>query len=108
MEAFYKYSEFSFKTSLFTDNDIGTINPHKDTTNNTTDHIIIDQEEYIHRDYLSFLILIMIAFFILSYYLYYISKFGLKKAKNNNSETTAIQAKYDIMKYLSTANFSKI
>ena len=69
---------------------------------NTTS--IIDQTY--HTEYLSLLILTMIIFFGFSYYLYYTAKHGLKNARNSNSETIALQSKFEIIKSFSTAQAS--
>jgi hypothetical protein len=67
----------------------------------------ISDEEFYHKNNLSFLLLIMFAFFILSYYLHYVSKYNIKKAKSTNSENNIIYLKYSNVQNLSVANFSK-
>lgn len=90
-------------------NDIVPINTENtaNTTNINNPPIIIDPEaKYYHKNYLSFLLILMIAFLIMAYYLYYVAKNNLKKAKNANINTTAIYSKYEIFKNLSIANLS--
>ncbi len=79
-------------------------------TNSTTNGINteLNDEIYYHKNNLALLLILMIAFFILSYYLHYVSKFSIKKAKSTNSESNITFLKYSNIQNLSIANFSKI
>jgi hypothetical protein len=72
---------------------------------NTTEQDV-NINAYYHTDYISFLIITMLAFFIVSYYLYYIAKQGSKRAKSTGIETTVIHYKYDIIRSLAITNAS--
>jgi hypothetical protein len=63
--------------------------------------------DYYHKNNLGLLMLMMIAFFILSYYLHYVSKYNIKKAKSTNTESNITFMKYSNLQNLSIANFSK-
>jgi hypothetical protein len=65
-----------------------------------------DPDSSYHTDYISILIITMLAFFIVSYYLYYIAKQGSKRAKSTGAETTVIHYKYEIIRSLAIANAS--
>jgi hypothetical protein len=60
---------------------------------------------YYHKNYLWLLLIIMISFFGLSYYLYYVSKYNIKKARINNTETNITFLKYTNLQNLSVATF---
>ena len=68
---------------------------------------IEDSEEriYYHKDYLYLLLIIMIAFFFLSYYLHYVSKYNIKRAIKTNTENNITYMKYSNFQNLSIANF---
>jgi hypothetical protein len=71
-------------------------------------NITFNSEEdviYYHKNYLWLLLIIMISFFGLSYYLYYVSKYNIKKAKINNTETNITFLKYTNYQNLSIATF---
>jgi hypothetical protein len=59
-----------------------------------------------HIDYISCLIITMLAFFLVSYYLYYIAKQGANKAKSAGVETAVLHYKYEIIRSLAIANAS--
>jgi hypothetical protein len=64
-----------------------------------------EDEVYYHKNYLWLLLIIMISFFGLSYYLYYVSKYNIKKARINNTETNITFLKYTNLQNLSVATF---
>ena len=68
----------------------------------------IYNEIYYHKNFLGLLLIIMISFFILSYYLYYVSKYNIKKAKSNNTESSITFLKYTNLQNLSIATFRNI
>jgi len=80
-----------------------------DSDSNITGSLYPDPEnhEFYHKNNLGFLMLMMIAFFILSYYLHYVSKYNIKKAKSTNTERNITFMKYSNLQNLSIANFSK-
>jgi hypothetical protein len=73
---------------------------------NTTATESLNQDSSYHLDYISLLIITMLAFFVVSYYLYYIAKQGSKRAKSTGAETTVLHYKYDIIRSLAIANAS--
>lgn len=75
--------------------------------NQTNPENFISNEEIYHKNYLGLLIITMILFFILSYYLYYISKYNIKRAKINNSDNNTTYLKYTNLQNLSIATFCK-
>ena len=80
-----------------------------DSDSNITGSLYPNSEntEFYHKNNLGFLMLMMIAFFILSYYLHYVSKYNIKKAKSTNTESNITFMKYSNLQNLSIANFSK-
>ena len=64
------------------------------------------EEIYFHKNNLGLLIMLMIGFFIISYYLNYISNYNIKKAKSTNTESNVVYIKYSNIQNLSIANFS--
>ena len=82
------------------------LNMSKDTIQPTTasENPSVDDKLY-HQDYLSSLIISIFAFFILGYYLYYISKSNLKRVKYMYTESSALIAKFSNIKKLAYACF---
>jgi hypothetical protein len=66
----------------------------------------IDNDDiFYHKNYLYLLLIITLAFFVICYYMYLISRIFFKKAKAQDSENTIIYLKYSNLQNLSVANF---
>lgn len=78
------------------------------TPSTMTDNINNTEEMYFHKNNLSLLIVLMVCFFIISYYLNYISNYNIKKAKSTNTESNVVYIKYSNIQNLSIANFSNL
>jgi hypothetical protein len=88
-------------------NYLETINVTATTVTENSDYPEPVEEIYFHKNNLGLLIMLMIGFFIISYYLNYISNYNIKKAKSTNTETNVVYIKYSNIQNLSIANFSK-
>ena len=84
--------------------DDSTTNIESNNRNSTS--INFPNENYYHKNYLYLLLLLTLIFFVLSYYLYLISKIFIKKSKITNNENLIIFLKYTNLQNLSIANFS--
>ena len=85
----------------------GTVLANLSLTNVTAMSTDPSEAKLYHKNYLGLLLVLMVAFFILSYYLHYVSKYNIKKAKSTNTESNITYIKYSNLQNLSIANFSK-